>query len=94
MMERINKGVVSKLMKGQIPISDPEQVREAPVARHHTDRSKYREEKSDASGHPSDNAEEKPVHVQPVRATPKVGRNEPCPCGSGKKYKHCHGKDA
>ncbi|MDA1001712.1 MAG: preprotein translocase subunit SecA, partial [bacterium] len=26
------------------------------------------------------------------RATPKVGRNEPCPCGSGKKYKHCHGK--
>ncbi|HEY5761707.1 MAG TPA: SEC-C metal-binding domain-containing protein, partial [Rhodocyclaceae bacterium] len=28
----------------------------------------------------------------PVRATEKVGRNEPCPCGSGKKYKHCHGK--
>ncbi|MCX8087305.1 MAG: preprotein translocase subunit SecA [Rhodocyclaceae bacterium] len=27
-----------------------------------------------------------------VRALPKVGRNEPCPCGSGKKYKHCHGK--
>jgi preprotein translocase subunit SecA len=29
---------------------------------------------------------------QPVRATDKVGRNDPCPCGSGKKYKHCHGK--
>ncbi|MBU0616287.1 MAG: SEC-C domain-containing protein, partial [Planctomycetes bacterium] len=28
------------------------------------------------------------------RATPKVGRNSPCPCGSGKKYKHCHGKRA
>jgi SEC-C motif-containing protein len=27
-----------------------------------------------------------------VRAGPKVGRNEPCPCGSGKKYKHCHGR--
>ena len=27
----------------------------------------------------------------PVRAAPKVGRNDPCPCGSGKKYKHCHG---
>jgi len=26
------------------------------------------------------------------RETPKVGRNDPCPCGSGKKYKHCHGK--
>ena len=30
-------------------------------------------------------------NVQVVRSTPKVGRNDPCPCGSGKKYKHCHG---
>jgi preprotein translocase subunit SecA len=30
--------------------------------------------------------------AEPVRSTPKVGRNEPCPCGSGKKYKQCHGK--
>ncbi|MDR2164806.1 MAG: preprotein translocase subunit SecA [Zoogloeaceae bacterium] len=29
---------------------------------------------------------------EPVHAVPKVGRNEPCPCGSGKKYKHCHGR--
>jgi SEC-C motif-containing protein len=29
-----------------------------------------------------------------VRAGPKVGRNEPCPCGSGKKYKHCHGRSS
>jgi preprotein translocase subunit SecA len=29
---------------------------------------------------------------RPVRVEKKVGRNEPCPCGSGKKYKHCHGK--
>jgi preprotein translocase subunit SecA len=35
-------------------------------------------------------AEEPPQ--QPVRLAPKVGRNDPCPCGSGKKYKHCHGK--
>ena len=34
-----------------------------------------------------------PAARQPVRATPKVGRNAPCPCGSGKKYKRCHGKD-
>jgi preprotein translocase subunit SecA len=32
--------------------------------------------------------------VQPVRVEKKVGRNDPCPCGSGKKYKNCHGKDA
>jgi preprotein translocase subunit SecA len=31
---------------------------------------------------------------QSVRTQPKVGRNDPCPCGSGKKYKHCHGKNA
>ena len=30
--------------------------------------------------------------MTPVRTEPKVGRNEPCPCGSGKKYKHCHGQ--
>jgi preprotein translocase subunit SecA len=30
---------------------------------------------------------------EPVRVGPKVGRNDPCPCGSGKKFKNCHGKD-
>ncbi|MDE6558508.1 MAG: SEC-C domain-containing protein [Muribaculaceae bacterium] len=30
--------------------------------------------------------------AQPVKADPKIGRNDPCPCGSGKKYKNCHGK--
>ena len=34
-----------------------------------------------------------PVKQEPVRAEPKIGRNDPCPCGSGKKYKQCHGKD-
>jgi preprotein translocase subunit SecA len=34
----------------------------------------------------------RPAAPPSVRATPKIGRNEPCPCGSGKKYKHCHGK--
>jgi len=38
-------------------------------------------------------AQEEPKKVQPtVRHAQKVGRNDPCPCGSGKKYKHCHGK--
>ena len=34
-----------------------------------------------------------PVKQEPVRVEPKIGRNDPCPCGSGKKYKNCHGKD-
>jgi preprotein translocase subunit SecA len=44
------------------------------------------------AGDPGEEGKAKPA-AQPVqRATPKVGRNDPCPCGSGKKYKHCHGK--
>ncbi len=37
-------------------------------------------------------ADEEAAHVQAALAEPKVGRNDPCPCGSGKKYKHCHGQ--
>ncbi len=37
-------------------------------------------------------ADGKVVATTIVRSAPKVGRNDPCPCGSGKKYKHCHGK--
>ena len=33
------------------------------------------------------------VKQEPVKVGPKIGRNDPCPCGSGKKYKQCHGKD-
>ena len=40
---------------------------------------------------PGGSADEAPPQ-RPVQAGPKVGRNDPCPCGSGKKYKHCHGK--
>ena len=42
----------------------------------------------------SDNARESQNRgkQQPIKAEEKVGRNEPCPCGSGKKYKNCHGK--
>jgi preprotein translocase subunit SecA len=43
-----------------------------------------------AAAAPEDGARLAPQPVQ--HAGPKVGRNEPCPCGSGKKYKHCHGQ--
>ena len=36
--------------------------------------------------------DEPPLGVQPMRSEAKIGRNDPCPCGSGKKYKQCHGK--
>lgn len=41
-----------------------------------------------------DDGGERKVKLQPIKVEQKTGRNEPCPCGSGKKYKNCHGKDA
>ncbi len=95
MVQKVNKDVVSTLMKGHIPISDPDQVREAEASKR-TDMSKYSAQKSDmpemSSGEGGEQRRKEPQKVQPIRVEKKVGRNEPCPCGSGKKFKSCHGK--
>ncbi len=89
MVEKINKGIVSTLMKGQIPMQEPEHVREAEERR--TDLSKLKAGRSEAAPGAA-NQQQAPKH-EPVRVGPKVGRNDPCPCGSGLKYKNCHGKN-
>ncbi|MEN6453861.1 MAG: preprotein translocase subunit SecA [Prolixibacteraceae bacterium] len=95
MIQKVNKDIVSTLMKGQIPISNPDQVREAETARR-TDMSKYSAQKTDSQeisrGRRPAGTPPPPQKVQPVRVEKKVGRNDPCPCGSGKKYKNCHGQ--
>jgi preprotein translocase subunit SecA len=98
MVQKVNRDVVSTLVKGQIPMSAPSQVREADD-RKRTDMSKYSTQKSDmpevSSGRRTEGGDTRePQKVQPVRVEKKVGRNDPCPCGSGKKYKSCHGKNA
>ena len=92
MLAKVNKDVVSTLMKGHIPTQDPDQVREA-QRRRQVDMSKYRTSKSDFSQYSSTGggSPEKNQKAEPVRVDKKVGRNDPCPCGSGKKYKQCHG---
>ncbi len=89
MVDKINKEVTSILIRGQIPIRDASGVQKAQAPKK-TDFSQMeankREFQSDQAGGPK-----KEEHVQPVRVEKKVGRNDPCPCGSGKKYKHCHG---
>jgi preprotein translocase subunit SecA len=92
MLNQVNKDIVSTLMKGYIPVQDPDQVREA-ERRRKVDTSKLREVKSDFSQY-SNTAATSGGHrkVEPLRVEKKVGRNDPCPCGSGKKYKHCHGR--
>jgi preprotein translocase subunit SecA len=54
----------------------------------HEDMSKYRTEKSNVPG----GEQQTPVNHEPARAEKRVGRNDLCPCGSGKKYKNCHGQ--
>jgi len=94
MVSRVNKQIVSTLAKGHIPISEPEQIREG-HERRGLDMSKLSTSKSDASESSSSRPEapHEPQHVQPIRVEKRVGRNDPCPCGSGKKFKSCHGKD-
>jgi len=87
MIDKVNRSVVSTLVKGHLPIQDPDQVREA-QQRRRTDYSKYQTSRPDTTG---DTREKQ--RAQPVRVEKKVGRNDPCPCGSGKKYKNCHGQN-
>ncbi len=96
MVAKVNKDVVSTLMKGQIPIQRSDQVREAQSIKR-MDMSRYKTQKSELPG--AENAmdgansqTQEKSKPQPVKVEKKVGRNEPCPCGSGKKYKHCHGR--
>jgi preprotein translocase subunit SecA len=91
MIQKINKDVVSFLVKGDIFIPNSDAVREAKRPRG-LDRSKMKEERGDLLSQAYSNTQREEVRVQPVKVEKKVGRNDPCPCGSGKKYKHCHGK--
>jgi preprotein translocase subunit SecA len=79
-------------MKGHIPTQDPDQVKEA-QRRRQVDMSHLRTSKSDFSQYSSTGGggQERNQKTEPVRVDKKVGRNDPCPCGSGKKYKQCHG---
>ncbi|MBI9068755.1 MAG: SEC-C domain-containing protein, partial [Salinivirgaceae bacterium] len=86
MIGEINREMVSILMKGNIPIQDPEQVKQA-EQRRKLDMSKFNTSRTDDSA-----ADEQKKKIQPIRVDKKVGRNELCPCGSGKKFKQCHGK--
>ncbi len=94
LLDRIKLDVVGVLSKVQVRTeSDVEAVDEqrrqsAKMEYRHDEASAMGEAASDSNAGESDAAEHKPF----VRDGRKIGRNEPCPCGSGKKYKQCHGK--
>ncbi len=90
MIQRINREITSFLLKGNLPVQDPANVREAQIPQR-TDRRKLKEGRQDLLSQAHSNTQQK-QKPQPVKVEKKIGRNELCPCGSGKKYKHCHGK--
>lgn len=87
MLEDLNKDVLSFLLRAFIPLRDTNEAHPAqPPVQRKTDMSQMRTNRNDLST----NGEQKAN--TPVVAGKKIGRNDPCPCGSGKKYKYCHGK--
>ena len=102
MDDEVNKSIVSFLCHAQIPVEQTHagQIREGREQK--TDMSKMNANKTQVEAAGSDYAANEndyydpstPVKQAPVRVEPKIGRNDPCPCGSGKKYKQCHGKES
>ncbi|MFN9783478.1 MAG: preprotein translocase subunit SecA [Sphingobacteriales bacterium] len=99
MNSELNRDIVSFLCYAGIPIQENASLKEGREEK--TDMSKMKVKKEElvsSGGEPGIEQEAyhdpSPVKQDPVRVGPKVGRNDPCPCGSGKKFKACHGKDS
>ena len=90
MIIKANKEVISFLMKGGLPAEENNK----PQARFTQNQVQPKKEKlietRDEHAIEEQNVQQKPKS-QPIRVDAKIGRNDPCPCGSGKKYKGCHG---
>jgi len=98
----INKNIVSFLSHAGLPAEEngSGQIREGRQQK--TDMSKLKQSKQEMAAAGGNDLMDTPDYYdpsdagkpEPVKVGPKVGRNDPCPCGSGKKFKNCHGKDA
>jgi preprotein translocase subunit SecA len=102
MVDAMNKEIASFLIKAFLPQESQKEVKTV-KAPEKTDLSKVKISRTDnisstGGGTPnytsSDGGEEEKPKLQPIRAEKTVGRNDPCPCGSGKKFKSCHGLNA
>ncbi len=96
MVNKINNQTVSVLMRGQIPVAAPSDVHEATARQTQAPKEKYVESRSDLTDPAQKEAAAQDTReqqkAQPVVAEKLPGRNDPCPCGSGKKFKNCHGR--
>jgi preprotein translocase subunit SecA len=92
MIRNLNTEITSLLFKGDITSQNSNEVKEA---KEHTPKQNnlIKTSRSADSILNQNNTTQTPKQTQvPIRAEEKVGRNDDCPCGSGKKYKKCHGK--
>ena len=93
-LEQVKYDTISMLAR--IRIQSEEELREMEAQRRKEEALKFKHAQASALGQGQAPAGQPEGAAEPVatfvRSTRKVGRNEPCPCGSGKKYKQCHGK--
>ena len=99
MLLNVNREITSFLSRATLPLPDENQVREArqpqaPQKGLRAGRQNDFDRAAQQQQQAIDNSSQQPQKVMPVHVEKKVGRNDPCPCGSGKKYKNCHGRDA
>jgi preprotein translocase subunit SecA len=87
MLLTINREISSFLSRASLPVNRDENVREAKMPTSDNRNLKTSREERVSAQRTAEREKPQPVHVEK-----KVGRNDPCPCGSGKKYKNCHGK--
>jgi preprotein translocase subunit SecA len=97
MLSRVNKESLGMLFKAYIPVENASQVKQAEAPKR-TDTSKLKTSRTDDIAETQRLAQQAGQGVseekqQQIKGVVKIGRNDPCPCGSGKKYKNCHGKD-
>lgn len=90
---KMNQHITSYLSKGKLFIEVNQEIREAQQQKSDLSRTRsHRAEQEERAKRAAENAGRESQQIQTVRNTgPKIGRNDVCPCGSGKKYKNCHG---
>ncbi len=91
LIEKVNKDIISFLLKSGLP-SQANAKQEDHAKNQNKNLQMSRSERAGTNLKNTNNPQHQPTQkIQPVIAEEKVNRNAPCPCGSGKKYKKCHG---
>ncbi len=96
MDEEINRDIVQFLCHAAIPLAEGDELKEGRQEKTDMSRLSANKDQIDAAGqeygaNENDYYDPNPTKQEPIKVGPKIGRNDPCPCGSGKKYKACHG---